>query len=177
MAFAVRTVSDPLAFVPAVRAAVRELDPNLPLFGFTTEERTSEESIQQERLFARLTACFGLLALGLVSIGLYGVMSYSVTRRTREMGIRMALGAQRRNILRLVLENGLKVALAGVAIGLFAAFGVTRFVGRMLYGVAPTDPATFAVIAALLVAVALLACFLPARRATKVDPLVALRYE
>ena len=177
MAFAVRTVSDPLAFVPAVRAAVRELDPNLPLFGFTTEERTSEESIQQERLFARLTACFGLLALVLVSIGLYGVMSYSVTRRTREMGIRMALGAQRRNILRLVLENGLKVALAGVAIGLFAAFGLTRFVGRMLYGVAPTDPLTFVLIALLLLLVALLACYLPARRATKVDPIVALRYE
>jgi predicted permease len=175
--FEVRTAGDPAAFVPAIRQAVREVDPNLPLAGISTQVEVANESVTIERMFARLLSFFGLLALLLAAIGLYGVMAYSVTQRTKEIGIRMALGAQRHNVLKLVLSQGIILTLIGVALGAGGAIGLTRLVKSLLFGVSATDPVTFVAIALLLSVVALLATYIPARRATKVDPLVALRYE
>jgi putative ABC transport system permease protein len=130
-----------------------------------------------ERLFARLLIFFGLLALLLAAIGLYGVMAYSVAQRTQEIGIRMALGAEARDVLRLVVRQGMVLAIVGIALGIGGAIGLTRFIRSLLFGVSATDPLTFALITAIIVAVALLACYVPARRAARVDPMVALRDE
>jgi predicted permease len=169
MAFAVRATGEPGALVAAVREAVRSVDSNLPLTRIKTQAEQADQSLRMERLFARLLTFFGLLALLLAGIGLYGVMAYSVAQRTQEIGIRVALGAQAADVLNL--------ALIGVAVGIGGAIGLTRLMKTLLYGVTATDPATFVVIAILLTTVALLACWIPARRAAKVDPLVALRHE
>jgi predicted permease len=175
--FALRTSTKPEALIPTVRHIVASLDENLPLSDITTQTETIDRLLFNERLVARLSSLFGGLALILASVGLYGLLSYEVARRTREIGIRTALGAQRRDVFRLVLGQGLILAIIGAVTGVAAAIGVTRYLGSLLYGVRPTDPATFLVIAFMLISVALLACYIPSRRATRVDPLVALRYE
>ena len=175
--FEVRTAGDPQALVPAIRHVVAQINPNLPLRDVTTESQQIDRLLFQERLVARLSGFFGLLALALACIGLYGLLAYEVTRRTREIGIRSALGAQRGDVLRLVVKQGLLLAVVGAVAGIGVALGVTRYLKAMLYGVSAYDPTTIVVVSALLVLVALAACLIPARRATNVDPMIALRYE
>ncbi|HEU4766010.1 MAG TPA: ABC transporter permease [Pyrinomonadaceae bacterium] len=178
--FEVRTNGDPLSIVAGIRQAVREVDGNLPVSDIRTQLQQADETTSMERLFAKLLAMFGVIAQLLAAIGLYGVMAYSVTQRTHEIGIRMALGADRGRVLRMVLRQGMTLTIVGVAIGITGAFVLTKYLETltsMLFGVAPRDPGTFALIAGGLTLIALLACLVPARRATRVDPLVALRYE
>ena len=175
--FEVRTAGDPQALIPAIRDTVAQLDPNLPLLDVTTESQQIDRRLFQERLIARLSGFFGLLALVLACIGLYGLLAYEVTRRTREIGIRLALGAETGDVLRLVVKQGFALAVVGAAAGVGAALGVTRYLKSMLYNVNAYDPVTLVLVAALLLLVALAACLIPARRATRVDPIVALRYE
>jgi predicted permease len=165
------------ATATAVRRAIKEVNPSLPVFEVTAFSEQIERSIVQQKLIARLSSLFGLLALLLAAVGLYGVISYSVTQRTREIGVRMALGAERRDVLRLVLGQGAKLAFIGALIGLGAAWALTRWIESQLFNVSAADPVTFVTIALTLMAVALLACYIPARRAAKVDPMVALRCE
>jgi putative ABC transport system permease protein len=173
----VRTASEPQGVIAALRAEFQHLDANLPVYGVKTLTEHMALPLFPARVAAVLLGSFGLLALILAAIGIFGVMSYSVSQRTREIGIRMALGANARGILKLVLGHGLRLVVIGMAIGLICAFAGTRLMSALLYGVSATDSMTFILIALLLVSVALLACYLPARRATKVDPMVALRYE
>ncbi|MDQ6886438.1 MAG: ABC transporter permease [Gemmatimonadota bacterium] len=177
LAFAVRTAGDPMRYVAAVRSAIRAQDRDLPMSRIRTLDELVEQSMGQRRLSMVLLGVFAGLALLLASLGIYGVMSYSVTQRTREIGVRMALGAARGSVLGLVMRQGMALALTGVMIGLVGAFALTRLIASQLYSVTPTDPVTFAAVAALLSGIALLATFLPALRATRVDPLVALREE
>ncbi len=176
-AFVVRSKQAPLAAVPEVRAAMRSLDSDLLLNQVNTMEDVVTSSLTDWRFHTILLAVFGGLALLIAAIGIYGVVSYSVTRRIHEIGIRMALGAERRDVLKMIVGQGLKLALIGVAIGIAGALALTRFLSSLLYGVKPTDPLTFVAVSLILIAVALLACYIPARRAAKVDPMVALRYE
>jgi len=173
----IRTTADPLSFTAAVRRQVQALDPNQPVYNVSTMEQTLDQSLVTERLSMTLLAFLASLALVLAAVGIYGVMSYTVTQRSHEIGIRMAIGAQPRDVFKMVIGRGMMLALIGVAFGLAGAFALTRLMATMLYGVEPTDPATFASIALLLTSVALVACYLPGRRATKVDPVVSLRYE
>jgi putative ABC transport system permease protein len=173
----VRVAGDPLAIVGAVRNEVRAMDRELPIDSVKTLDQYLTESVAQPRFNTLLLALFAGLAMALTAVGLYGVMAFSVTARTREIGVRVALGARGSDVLRLVVSQGMKLTLIGVAIGMLAALALTRLMKGLLFGVTPTDPATFALIALLLVSVAMLACYLPARRATKVDPMIALRYE
>jgi predicted permease len=177
MRVALRTKSDPASVTQSVREAIHSLDPDLPLAKVATLTTLVDDSMSQPRFSMFLLGSFGMLALLLASIGMYGVISYSVMQRTQEIGIRMALGAERRNVFQMVLGQGARLAGLGIAIGLVAALGVTRMMASFLYGVQATDPLTFAAVSLLLVGIALLACYLPARRATRVDPMVALRYE
>ncbi len=174
---ALRTKTDPASMTTSVRDAIHSLDPDLPLAKVTTLGALVDDSLSQPRFAMVLLASFGVLALLLASIGMYGVISYSVAQRTQEMGIRMALGAERGNVFGMVLGQGARLAGLGIAIGLVAALGVTRLMADFLYGVRPADPLTFAVVSLLLAGVALFACYIPARRATRVNPMVALRYE
>jgi putative ABC transport system permease protein len=170
-----RTNGDPLGFVAAVRGQVQAVDKDQPITNIRTMEEIFARSVSQPRFNLSLLAVFACLALSLAAIGIYGVMSYLVTQRTHEIGVRMALGAQTGDVLRLVIRQGMVLALTGVLIGLITAFGLTRLLRNLLFDVSVTDPLTFFAIALLLALVGLLACYLPARRATKIDPLVSLR--
>jgi putative ABC transport system permease protein len=175
--FAIRTTGDPKNLVAAVRAEVRAIDPNLAAAGINTMEQLVAGSLVLRRFSLVLFGVFAAIALLLAAVGIYGVMSYAVTERTHEIGVRLALGAQPRAVLRLVVREGATLALIGVGLGLAGAFALTRVMEGLLYGVSATDPITFTAIPIILIGVALGACAVPARRATKVDPMVALRYE
>jgi putative ABC transport system permease protein len=177
MTLVVRGAQDPEGLISAVRREVLAVDPSLPVYNVQTMETVITRSVSERRMNMLLLTIFAGVAMLLSMVGIYSVMSYTVTQSTREIGIRMALGAQPRDVLKLVVGQGLVLTLVGVAIGILGAFGLTRLMASLLYGVKATDPLTFAGVSALLVAVAMLACYLPARRATKVDPMVALRYE
>ena len=175
--FEVRTAGDPLSAIGGIREAVRQVDPNVPLIDVATQTEEIERRFGQEKMFAQAYALFGALALVVASIGLFGLMSYNVARRTYEIGVRMALGAERRDVLRLVMRESMILVLVGVALGLGSAAAVSRFVSNLLFGIAPTDPIAMAGAVAVMMLVSAVAGYLPARRASRVDPLVALRYE
>jgi putative ABC transport system permease protein len=177
MTIIARTAGDPLSLAPAAQRVIQSIDPDQPVSDVRTMESWIGNSVARARFGTVLLALFGIVALMLAAIGIYGVISYSVTQRTHEIGIRMALGAKPGDVLRMVIKQGMTVSIIGVALGIVGAFAATRVLASMLYEVAPTDPLTFVSIPLLLSSVALLACYIPARRATKVDPMEALRYE
>jgi putative ABC transport system permease protein len=173
----VRTAGDPLQVAASVERTIHSIDKDLPVVSIRSMEQLLNLSMAQRRLTLTLLASLAVLALLLAAVGIYGVISYSVRQRTHELGIRLALGAQTRDVLALILKQGLKLTLSGIGLGLVAAFALTRWLESLLFEVRPNDALTFAAIALLLLLVALLACWLPAMRVTKVDPLIALRSE
>ena len=177
MTVIMKAAGDPNQLIAAVRQQVKAIDVDQPIYSVRTMDDIRAESVAPERLNLTLLSIFAGIALVLAVVGIYGVMSYTVTQRTHEIGIRMAIGAQPRDVFRMVIGQGMMLALMGVASGLIGAFGLTRLMASMLFGVEPTDPMTFAAIAVLLTGVALVACYVPGRRATKVDPVESLRYE
>jgi predicted permease len=177
MSMVVRTSSPPGGMVSAISNAVHDVDREQPVLDVITMQEIVANSISQQRSNTLLLSAFSGLALLLAAIGLYSVLAYSVRRRVREIGVRMALGAQRADILRMILGQGTRLALTGTGIGIASAFVLTRFMASQLFGVTATDPITFLSVAVIIVMVALAACYIPARRATRVDPIVALRYE
>jgi predicted permease len=177
MSLVIRTASDPATFAPLVQSRLHSIEPALTIYNVTTLFERMGRSVYVERMESVILGFLGLLALVLTAIGVYGVVAYSVAQRTHELGIRMALGAQRKDVLKLVLRKGLVLVACGSVVGLVACYWLTRLIAGQLYGVGPYDPATLVSVAVLLTAVALLASYIPARRATRVDPLVALRYE
>ena len=177
MNLVVHTTSDPVSMVPAIRNQVSSIDKDQPVSDVMTMEQRLAKSVASSRFVMLLLGSFSVLALGLAAIGIYGVMAYLVTQRTQEIGVRMALGAQRRDVLRLVVGKGMALAIVGTTIGVVASLAFTRLMRSLLFEVTPTDWLTFVIASTVLLGVALLACYIPARRATKVDPLIALRYE
>jgi len=175
--FEVRTALDPKALIPSVRGAVASVDSNLPIARLMTQSEQIDHAMFQERLVAWLLGAFALLALAVACIGLYGLLSFEVARRTHEVGIRMALGASPAQVVGLVLRRGIRLVAIGVVIGIGAALGLSRYLESLLYGVRPIDPLAYAAVTLSLLIVTAGACYVPARRATKVDPMVALRYE
>jgi predicted permease len=175
--FVVRTTGDPSLVAAAVSGAVRDLDPALPIFRMQVMSDLVADSLVRPRFLSILLGVFSAIALALAAVGIYGVMAYSVSQRTQEIGVRMALGARTSDVLKMILGQGIKLAGAGVVIGLAGAFALTRVMSTLLFEVSVTDPTTFAAVVTLLAVVALLACYIPARRATRVDPIVALRVE
>ena len=172
-----RTSADPMSLVSAIRSRVTEMDRELPLSNMRTMEQILAESILRPRFNMLLITIFAAVAMMLASVGVYSVISYSVSQRTHEIGVRIALGAHPRDIFRMVVGQGLKLAITGVGIGVVAAFALTRVMAGLLYGVQATDPLTFAAISAGLIAIVIMASYVPALRATKVDPMISLRYE
>jgi putative ABC transport system permease protein len=177
LSLVLRTAADPLQETSALRSALAEIDPTQPLVKVRTMEENMATSAAQPRFRTWLIGIFAGVALVLAAVGIYGVMSYTVTQRTSEIGIRVTLGAQQEDVFRSIVGEGLRLALFGVSVGLIAALALTRLLQSFLFGVSAFDPLTFAGVAVLLTLVAVAACFFPARRATLVDPLVALRYE
>jgi ABC-type antimicrobial peptide transport system permease subunit len=174
---AARTGLDPSATISMLREVVKGVDANVPAFNVCTLEQQKDQSLSLQRLAATLLGSFGVLALLLAALGIYGVLAYAVRRRTREIGIRMALGARVGDVLRLVLRQGLALAGVGMVIGLAGSVATTHLLRGFLFGIQPLDPLTFAAVAAVLAGVAVVACWLPARRAARIDPMVAVRYE
>jgi predicted lysophospholipase L1 biosynthesis ABC-type transport system permease subunit len=177
MEVALRVIGDPARATTSLREAMKWVDPDLPLAKVATLSELVKRSLNQPRFAMLLLGAFGLLALTLAAVGMYGVISYSVTHRTQEIGVRMALGAKRATVFGMVLGHGARLAAAGIALGLVGAWAATRTLASFLYGVRASDPVTFGAVSALLAMVAMLACYLPARRAMRVDPVIALREE
>ncbi|HVF23454.1 MAG TPA: ABC transporter permease, partial [Pyrinomonadaceae bacterium] len=177
MTVLIKGASDPNQLISSVRGAVKEIDPDQPIYNPRTMDEIRAESVAPERLNLTLLSLFASIALVLAIVGIYGVMSYSVTQRTHEIGIRMAIGARPFDVFKMILGHGMKLALIGVGLGLIGAFMLTRLMATMLFGVEPTDATTFGALSILLTVIALLACYLPGRRATKVEPTISLRYE
>jgi putative ABC transport system permease protein len=174
MGLVIRTAGDPAAFATTLRREVQAIDKDQPIYNVRTMDDVVMNSLGTRRVSMQLFAVFAIAALFLAAIGIYGVMAYSVTQRTQEIGIRMALGAQRRHVLGLVVRQGMTLAAIGVVVGLAGAFALTRVIGSLLYGVTATDPATFLWIPILLASVSFFACYVPARRAARLDPIKAL---
>jgi macrolide transport system ATP-binding/permease protein len=177
MVFELRTAGDPLALVNTIRQIVHQADPRVPVSNVNTQSRQIDQTINRERIFAQLCSCFAALALLMSCIGLYGMLAYTVARRTGEIGIRMALGANRRRIVWMVLREMIWIGASGLTIGLAAAWGTTRYLESFLFGLKPTDPRAILLATGILVAAFVLACCDPAMRASRIDPLTALRHE
>jgi putative ABC transport system permease protein len=177
MTIAVRTTGDPMKLAGAVREEIRALDRDLPPFDIKPMTEVLTASLATQRFTMLLLGVFAAVALGLAAIGIYGVIAYSVTQRTHEIGLRRALGAETGDVLRMIVGEAMRLATAGIALGLAASLAVTRLIAGLLFGVSVTDPTTFVVVAGILAGVAFLAACIPARRAIRVDPMVALRYE
>jgi putative ABC transport system permease protein len=177
MTFVVETVLEPLAIVPALRAQIREIDPNLPVFGVATLDQTLRDSVARPRFQVLLLGLFAAVALILSVTGIYGLLAYFVSRSRRELGIRMALGAPTRDILRLVIGQGLALAFGGLALGLIGALALTRILSSFLFGISATDPWTFSGVCVVIAMAAIFASLVPARRALRIEPVSALRLE
>jgi putative ABC transport system permease protein len=177
MTLVVRRTSDPLALARSVRSEVLAIDQNQPVYDVKTLAQRVDEAVAVSRSLMVLFASFALLALILGAVGIYGIVSYSVTQRTHEIGIRMALGARAANVLSLIMKNGLTLVLTGIVIGIGSAIGLTRFLATLLFGVEPTDGVTFVVVSMVFFVIAMMAALVPAMRATRVDPVIALRSE